>query len=460
MRIIQITPGSGDSFYCENCIRDAAVVTALRKNGHDTTMVPLYLPPAVDGAEEPHPSDTPIFFGGVNVYLQQKMRLFRWTPRFLDRLLDAPSLLRWAASKAGMTSARDLAATTLSMLRGEDGRQRKELNRLVAWLARNDRPDIVSLSNALLVGLARRIKKTLRAGLVFWLQDEDEFIDALPAPQRDQAWAIIAERCADVDQFIASSRHYADKMIQRLRLPADRVHVVYDAMDWGKYLRSRGLPGALMAKGILGTPSQESLARIMSAPRTIGYLSRMCRDKGLDILVDALAMLKAKPRFADLKLRAAGGQTGADRVFLDEVRNKVTAAHLDGDVEFLPNLLNQDRRDFLAGLTVMCVPERTGEAAGLYVLESLASGVPVVQPSNGAFPELIEATGGGVLFEPGNAASLAAAMEKVLGDATLYERLASAGRKSVVEDFSIAKMVQKLTAVYELAAREHIVKKP
>ncbi|MCX5671317.1 MAG: glycosyltransferase family 1 protein, partial [Planctomycetota bacterium] len=182
MRIIQITPGAGTNFYCENCLRDNALVLELRRQGHDALMVPLYLPLVTEGPDAT--AGVPIFFGGINVYLQQKLALFRRTPRWLDRLLDARGLLKWASGRAEMTKARDLGEATLSMLRGEDGRQVKELERLVAWLAVQDRPDVICLSNALLAGLVRRMKAALGVPVVSMLQDEDGFLDALPEPYR------------------------------------------------------------------------------------------------------------------------------------------------------------------------------------------------------------------------------------------------------------------------------------
>ncbi|MHC4435161.1 MAG: glycosyltransferase family 4 protein, partial [Planctomycetota bacterium] len=216
MRIVQITPSAGDSFYCENCLRDATLVKAMLKLGHDVLMVPLYLPVQIEESASAHVS--PIFFGGLNVYLQQKSGLFRKTPRWLDRVLDSPKLLSWIGRKAGMTSARDLGETTLSMLRGQEGRQIKELNRLVEWLAaQENKPDIICLSNILLVGLAGPIKKRLGVPVVCLLQDEDGFLDGLPSPYCDQAWQTIIERSKDVDAFIAVSKYYAQAMRERLR---------------------------------------------------------------------------------------------------------------------------------------------------------------------------------------------------------------------------------------------------
>src|SRR6187200_459319 len=115
MRIIQITPGTG-SFYCGTCLRDNALVVELRRQGHEALMVPLYLPVTVD--ETPAAGDTPLFYGGVNVYLQQKSAFFRHTPRWVDQLFDSQSVLQLAASRAGSTEAHDLGDLTVSTLRG------------------------------------------------------------------------------------------------------------------------------------------------------------------------------------------------------------------------------------------------------------------------------------------------------------------------------------------------------
>src|SRR5215210_5827192 len=102
MHIIQLTAGTG-SFYCGTCLRDNALVAALRRQGHDALTIPMYLPLTLD--EAPTTEGAPVFYGGINVYLQQKFGWFRRTPRWLDRLLDAPALLRAAGQKAGSTRA-------------------------------------------------------------------------------------------------------------------------------------------------------------------------------------------------------------------------------------------------------------------------------------------------------------------------------------------------------------------
>ena len=427
MRVVHIIPGSGDTFYCENCLRDDGLVRGLRALGHDATVVPLYLPLSTGG--QPAGDGAAIFFGGINVYLQQRFGLFRRTPRWIDRLFDSPRLLRWAARKAGMTDPQVLAETTLSMLRGELGRQAKELDRLVDFL-RRDPPEVVCLSNALLLGLARRIKRELGSAVVCLLQDEEGFVEDFPDPLRAEAWAELSRRAADVDLFVAVSHYYAQRMRSRLGVPPERMQVVPAGVDVGFFAPAGAAP---------------------EVP-AVGYLSRMCPEKGLDLLVDAFVMLKADKRFETLKLRVAGGWTAGDVPFIDEVRGTLGGAGLAGEAEFLPNLPAEARRSFLASLSVLSVPTRRPEALGLYILESLACGVPVVQPDHGASAELVGATGGGVLVRPNDPASLAEALEGLLDDPARARALGRAGRQVVEERFTVQSMARGLSEACRLAA--------
>lgn len=426
MRIVQITPGSGDSFYCENCLRDAALVKAMRDLGHDVLMIPLYLPLQIDKSE--HVSNAPIFFGGINVYLQQRSAFFRKTPRWIDRLFDWPILLRWVGRKSEMTSAKDLAETTISMLRGEQGQQIKELDRLIKWLSIQDnKPDIVCLSNILLAGLARSIKKRIDVPVVCLLQDEDRFLDGLSPPYSEQAWEILVDRASDIDVFISVSKYYADVMQQKLRLQADRLHVVY------------------MGISLDGYELRECVPQIP----TIGYLSRMCFEKGLDTLVDAFVILKRNEKLRNVRLRIAGGKTSDDEAFINQIRQQLTSYGLINDVEFLPDFDRVTKLAFLQTISVLTVPEKQPVAYGLYALEALAYGVPVVQPKSGVFPELLEMTGGGMLFEPNNATALAAALEPLLLDPDYAQRLARQGRNVVFEKFNIKQTAEEMVRIYE-----------
>ena len=427
MKIVQLIPGSGNVFYCENCLRDSTLFRALHKQGHNINRIPLYLPIASNELEE-HTVDS-VFFGGINVYLQQKSAVFRKTPRWMDRVFDSPKLLKWAAGKGGMTDAAELGEMTLSMLLGAEGRQVKELDRLVDSLKTQELPDVLHLSNALLLGMARRIKQELGVPVICSLQDEDIWIDALPEPQRTQVWETLAQRAAEVDAFIAVSEYYKELMCQQLQLPADRVHVVYSGIDTQGYEQ----------------------ADSPVTPPILGFLERECREKGLGILVEAFIILKKSGRVPDLKLRAAGGSLATDEPFLKEIRQRLADENLSDDVEILPNLDLEERMTFLQGLSVMSVPAEHKEAFGIYVIEALASGVPVVQPREGAFPELLGATGGGILYEPNEPKILADAIESLLLDPQHAHALGKQGREAVLQEFSVEQMARKMVEVMEAA---------
>jgi len=426
MKLIHLSPGAGDNFYCENCLRDVEMVLALRRMGHEASCVPLYLPLMTDaGIDERARGE--VFFGGINVFLQQHSAVFRHTPRWLDRLFDARWLLRWAGRKAGMTSAREVGETMLSMLQGRHGRQVKELQRLVTFLADQQRPDVVSLSNVLLVGLVGSIKRALGVPVVCSLQDEEGYVDTLPEPYRSRAWDVLRERCREVDAFVAPSRFYGAEMRRRLDLPADRVHVIPDAID----------------------PSAFAPAPAPPDPPAVGFLSQMCAGKGLDTLVDAFCRLKQSGRWDELKLRVFGGQTAADEPFVQAVRRRLDEAHLAAAVEFQEGFEPARKLAFLQSCSVVSVPTRQGEAFGLFALEALACGVPVVLPDHGAFPELIDATGGGLLCRPNDPAHLAETLETLLADEPRRAELGRAGRQAVIEKYNADRMAENVWRICE-----------
>lgn len=421
MRIVQLTPGAGGMF-CGACMRDNALSAALRKLGHDVTMLPLYTPLTLD---EESRSAGRVFFGGVNVYLQQKSALFRHTPGWFDKPLDNPGLLRAATRLAVKTEPEDLGELTLSVLRGEEGRQAKELNKLAAWLRKQPHPDVLCLSNILLSGMAPRLRAALGVPIVCTLQGEDFFVDNLPSSQRDQAWELLRQRAAEIDAFIAVSRYYGGVMRERLRLPAEKVHVVHNGIDLTGY------------EPAPQKPTQPA----------IGYLARLAPEKGLRTLVEAFKILRARGKTEDARLRVAGSLTAGDEAFVRELRADLARAGLARQAEFLPNLNRRQKIAFLQSLTVFSVPATYGESFGLYVLEALACAVPVVQPRHGPFPEILEATGGGVLCAPDDPADLAAKLEALLLDDAQRTALGVAGRQKVRAEFSVERAAREVAQV-------------
>jgi glycosyltransferase involved in cell wall biosynthesis len=319
------------------------------------------------------------------------------------------------------------------MLRGEDGNQARELNDLIAWL-RVEKPAVVCLSNARLAGLARQIRAELGIPVVGTLQGEDFFLDSLPEPYRSEAWRTMAERAADVDLFIAPSRYFAAHMAQRLQLPPERIKIVYNGINLDGYDRA---------------PAGQALA----GPPVLGYFARMCREKGMDQLVEAFIRLKRRKGLGDLKLRLGGSCGPMDRPVVAAARQALAAAGVLADVDFSPNVSREEKLAFFQSLSVFSVPATYGEAFGLFVIEALASGVPVVQPDHGAFGELIAATGGGVLCKPDDPAALAGALETLLRSPQRARALGGAGQTAVREQFTVDIMAQAVAAVCQEAVR-------
>jgi glycosyltransferase involved in cell wall biosynthesis len=405
-------------------------VAALRKLGHDTVMVPLYLPMTLE--DEDQSRGLPIFFGGINVYLEEKSPVFAKLPRWLHRWLASPRLLKWAAGSAAKTRPDQLGALTLSMLRGEQGHQVRELDELADWLAGHFRPDVICLSNALLLGMTRRLKEKLRVPVVCLLAGEDSFLDSLPEPYRRLSWETIALRAREVDRFAATSEYYGQVMGQRLKLAPNQMKVVYSGVDLDGFSPSPALPN----------------------PPVLGYFARMCREKGLPTLVEAFIQLKQRDRVKDLRLRIGGGLSPTDEMnVVKGVRENLRAHGLLGWVDFCPNLTRGQKLEFYRSLSVLSVPALYGEAFGLYLVEAWASGVPVVQPRHAAFPELIRMTQAGILCEPNDATALAEAVEQLLLDPNLMRAMGQAGRRAAVEQFGIGRMAEASVELFrELTA--------
>jgi glycosyltransferase involved in cell wall biosynthesis len=437
VNLLQLTPGAG-AMFCGNCLRDNALVAALRKMGHQALMVPLYLPLTLD--EEDQSAGLPIFYSGINVYLEQKSALFRGAPGWFRDLFASRRLLQWAAGKAAGTRAQDLGEVTLSMLRGEAGNQARQLEELVAWLRTQPQPDVICLSNALLIGMVHRLKTELGAPVVCTLQGEDYFLDLLPKSHRAACWKTLAERAAEVDLFIAPSRYFGGLMRERMGLPPDRVRVVYNGINLDGY-GGEGRSG----KSEIRNPKSEVKG---VGVQTLGFFARMCREKGLDTVVEAYILLRQRGRVGNLRLKVGGSCGPADKSFVDALRERLQESGLLGEVAFHPNPDRAGKLEFLRSLSVFSVPARYGEAFGLYVIEAMAAGVPVVQPRIAAYPELIEATGGGVLCAAGNALALAEAVEELLLDPARAAALGDAGRHAVFERFSAEAMARATLRVY------------
>ena len=430
MRIVHLVAGAG-GMYCGSCLHGNTLATALRAAGQDVLLVPLYTPLRTD---EEDASIDRVAFGGINVYLQHQSALFRHAPRFLDQLLDHPGLLRWLGRRGRSTRPERLGPLTVSMLRGEEGRQRKELDKLVRWLGEEIRPDLVHLSNVMLVGTARRLTGELGVPVVSTLSGEDVFLERLPPPHYREARVVLRERSADLAALIAMNRYYADFMAEYLAVPRERIRVIP--------------PGLNLAGHAVREVHQRS-EEVVRRHVTIGYLSRICPEKGLHRLAEAFAALAADDGLPPTRLRAAGYLDPADRAYLGRIESQLGDAGLADRFAYVGELDRAAKIAFLGSLDVMSVPTVCRESKGLAILEAWANAVPVVLPDHGAFSELVLDTGGGLLCEPDSLPALVAALGRMIRDPALASERGRRGREAVRQRYHAPLMARRTIALYE-----------
>ncbi len=431
MKIMHIIPGSGGSFYCGNCLRDSKYVEALRKSDHLVRKIPMYLPLFAD--EHDLSREIPVFYGAISIYLKQLFPIFRKAPAWFDRALNSKPMLKLASKFAGSTRAKGLEEMTVSMLLGEEGQQKDELERMVDWIVEYCDPDVIHLSNALLLGLAQQLSRRLHVPVICSLQDEDVWVDVMKPSARDSVWKLMSRKAEHVSAFIAVSDYYAGVMKEKMDLPEDKLKSVHIGVDPADYTYK--------------PPGEKK--------RNIGYISRMCHENGLDILVDAFIQLKQKEGFEDVQLVLTGGSTGDDRKFLQNIRMKIRDNGLHDQVEFHEDFEEEGLREFLEKVSVVSVPVRNGEAFGIYLLECMVSGIPVVQPALGAFPEIVDLTGGGVVYEPNTPEALSGALEKLLSDPEEMDRLGRNGKEGVEKHFHINVQAERMVEVYARAIESY-----
>lgn len=426
MKIAYIAAGAA-GMYCGSCIHDNTAAVALRRRGHDVVLIPTYTPLRTDEVDI---SIDRVFYGAVNVFLQQKSRLARRLPKPLHWLLDRPALLHWVSRFAGSTDASELGDLTLSVLQGENGPQQRELAALCDWLEHDFRPDVVHITNSLFLGMVRELRRRLKVPVVVAFQGEDLFLDGLTPAWRQRVVTEMRARAGEVDAFVAPSRVYAEKMAELVGVPATKVHVI----PLGLNLAGHESAQPPTAKG----PAV-----------TIGFLSRLCPEKGLHLLVDAFLRLAREPGGEDLHLAVAGWLGERDHPFFEAQRQKIAAAGLLDRFRHAGEVDLAGKVRFLEGLDVFSVPSVYRESKGLPILEALAHGVPVVVPDHGSLPEMITATGGGLLVAPESIDSLTAGLRQLIQDPELRRRLGAAGREAVQRDWSDDRMAERLVGVYE-----------
>jgi glycosyltransferase involved in cell wall biosynthesis len=430
VRILSFTGGAG-AMYCGSCLRDNALAAALLARGHDVVLSPMYTPTRTD---ERNVSQAHVFFGGVSVYLEQHSALFRHTPRLLDRVWDSSWFLRMATKRQIKVDPGSLGELTVSMLRGEGGFQAKEIGKLLDWLRREPGFDIIIIPYSLLLGLAGPLKRELGTSIGCTLQGDDLFLDGLGEPHRSQSLALIREHSRHADAFFPVSQYYLEYMSTYLGIPAAKMHLVPLGINMDGY-RPRA-PGP-------------------RDPFTIGYFARIAPEKGLHALAEAYVRLRSRPGIGRSRLVAAGYLPPEHQGYLDGVRKTLRDGGVEGDFEYRGEVDRGGKIAFLQTLDVLSVPATYAEPKGLFLMEAMASGVPVVQPRRGAFPEIVSKTGGGLIVEPDDPDALADGILALWRDPARAAALAAAGAAGVREHYDVNRMAETAERVYAKVARRH-----
>ncbi len=433
MKVIHLISGAGP-MYCGSCMHGNTLAAGLRKEGVDVIVAPLYTPVRTD---EENISIDRLSMGGINVYLRESLPLWRWVPSFVRRLLDRPSLVAWAAGRGTKTRPEQLGRLALAMFRGDDGPLKAEVDQLIAWLETESRPDVIHLSNVMLAGLARPLRERLNVPVVATLSGEDTFLDKLPEPYRSQARAELRQRAKDLDALIAMSGYYAEFMAGYLDLPPERIEFIRPGLNLEGH-------GNRQDRRLDGSEVPFSLR-----PKTVGFFSRICPDKGLHLLVDALLAVQKSGKFPAFRLRVAGYIDRQDQTYLDDILKRVNASQLKDDFEYVGELDRPGKIDFMQSLDLLCIPTVVRESKGLPVLEALANGVPVVLPNHGAFSELVAATGGGLLHEPNSVTALSATLGRMLTDDAFAAECGRRGRVAVHDCFSSPREARETISLYQ-----------
>lgn len=429
-RIAYLTAGAA-GMYCGSCLHDNTLVAALRRQSIDATLIPTYTPIRTDEVDV---SANQVFFGGINVYLQQKFGFFRHLPRFLDRWLDRPGLIRWLARDATGPGPEALGQLTVSMLQGPQGHQAKEVDRLADWLEADFRPQLIGLTNILIGGCIPTLKRRLQVPIVVTLQGDDVFLDYLPPQHREESIRWIRQIAEHVDGFLVYSQFYAEYIRRYLGLDRARFDIV---------------PLGIQTADFQASPV---VARPANRPPTIGYFARLAPEKGLHTLVDAFIRLRSQwqPSASTPapRLLMAGWLGKQHQAYVDEQFRRLDQAGLKESYAYWGTVDRDQKLQFLRELDVFTVPTQFFEPKGLYALEALAAGVPIVQPAHGIFPEMLASTGGGRLFPPHDAGALADELFRLLEDLPSAAKLGNEGRQAVFARHNADQMARATLALY------------
>ena len=419
MKLAHLTAGTG-GWWCGACLRDESTVRALRQAGHHTSFIPLYLPLRLEALTP----DAPVFFGGLNVWLQQQLPMLRHLPLWADRPLDATPVLRMVGRAAAHTTPASTGPLTVSMLRAHQGTQPREVARLVAHLAA-DPPDAILLSNSLLAGVGLALREQLGVPVVGTFQSEADFLDALPPADATEAWQVLAKVAPRLDGWVATSPFVAARMSSRLGLPGVNIRSLPPAIDANSFQQA--------------TPANSA---------RIAHVARLTPDKGLDRLIGAVARLRDEGITAHI--HAGGALAPGAQAWLRELRAQVDALSLHDQVQITPDLSAEAKRALLASAGLFCVPSRKAESVGWYHIEAMAAGLPLVAPRSGNTPGLLPPDAAR-LFTADSDDALVDALRALVTDPPRRAQMGCAAHQHAASHFQLTAILPQLESVLRRA---------
>jgi glycosyltransferase involved in cell wall biosynthesis len=347
-------------------------------------------------------------------------------------LWDADWVIKMASKRQIKVDPKSLGEITVSMLRGEQGFQKKEIVKLLEWLKTERTFDVVNLPYTLLIGLAEPLRRALGVPICCTLQGEDLFLDGLGEPYRQQSMDLIRAASKHVDAFLPVSRYYYDFMPKYLGIPAEKMRLV---------------PLGINLEGYTPRPPRQN------EPFTIGYLARIAPEKGLHVLADAYRRLRARSGIGESRVVAAGYLAPEHREYLDRITADLKTWGLADQFVYRGEVNRAEKIEFLRSLDVLSVPATYEEPKGIFLFEAMACGVPVVQPRRGAFPEVVEKTGGGIIVDADNPEALADAWIELWKDPSRAAALGAAGAAGVREHYNVQRMADAAESMYQELSR-------
>ncbi len=450
MKIVHLIAGAGP-MYCGSCMHGNTLAASLRKAGAEVILAPVYTPLRTD---EENISIDRLAMGGINVYLDESLPLWRWMPPLVRRQLDRPSLVSWAARFGSSTRPQQLGRLAVAMFHGENGPLKSEVQRLIDWLQAEIQPDIVHLSNVMLAGLARPLSQRLGVPVIATLSGEDSFLEKLPPPFYAQARSELRTRAVDLSGLVALCGYYADFMSEYLAVPREKIDVIRPGLNLEGYGGESG-PWAVGRGQNEGNGlnfvgwAEPRRVPPNNRPKTIGFLSRVCADKGLHLLIESLHAMRETGNLPPYRLRVAGYLDRPDRAYLDELQKRLAAWGMADRYEYVGELDRPGKIAFLQSLDVLCLPSLIRESKGLPVLEAWACGVPAVLPDQGAFTEMIADTSGGLLYDPQHPEALSEALGRMLRDDAFAWECGRLAQRAVHSRYTSQRESHEMLALYE-----------